>query len=330
MLPALKIREALASDMFDAVRLGFETVAGMARHVRVRAERVPLYARGLKALPPDETYDLEHHYLGGMEDTAAYVLAVEAVNFGSGYKHFLKEEGFPLVGDSLYFTVSTALKRHFETDGPMTAETMASLSDTECCTLFRLDEGKAKSRELGELFAASLRELGGHIVTDHNGSFLGFVHAAEGSAERMVRHLSRLTRFNDIHFYRGMDVPFYKRAQLAAAALNIEFGRLGHELFHDIDRLTLFADNDVPHVLHTDGILEYAPELAARIAAGDEIPSGSEEEVEIRACAGHAVELLAGAAGMAARDVDFILWHRSAEDPIYRESLSHRTLGRFY
>ena len=44
--------------------------------------------------------------------------------------------------------------------------------------------------------------------------------------------------------------------------------------FDDLDRLTIFADNLVPHVLRVDGVLRYDPELAARIDAGELLPPG--------------------------------------------------------
>ena len=44
--------------------------------------------------------------------------------------------------------------------------------------------------------------------------------------------------------------------------------------FHDLDRLTIFADNLVPHVLRVDGVLRYDPALAARIDAGELLPPG--------------------------------------------------------
>ena len=57
----------------------------------------------------------------------------------------------------------------------------------------------------------------------------------------------------------------------------------------------MFADNLVPHVLRLDGILRFDPELVARIDREELIEHGSAEEVEIRACAVHAVELLVAA-----------------------------------
>ncbi len=86
------------------------------------------------------------------------------------------------------------------------------------------------------------------------------------------------------------EVPLYKRAQLLTADLAIAFDGQGPGSFHDLDRLTIFADNLVPHVLRVDGLLAYDDELLARIERGELIPAGSPEEIEIRAVAVHAVE----------------------------------------
>ena len=85
-------------------------------------------------------------------------------------------------------------------------------------------------------------------------------------------------------------MPFYKRAQLTAADLAVAFGGEGWGCYRDLDRLTCFADNLVPHVLRCAQVLVYAPSLARRIDAGELLAAGSPEEVEIRAGAVHAVE----------------------------------------
>ena len=56
--------------------------------------------------------------------------------------------------------------------------------------------------------------------------------------------------------------------------------------FADLDRLTIFADNLVPHVLRVDGVLRYEPGLAALIDSERLLPAG-EAEREIRAYALH-------------------------------------------
>ena len=122
----------------------------------------------------------------------------------------------------------------------------------------------------------------------------------------------------------------YSNAQHTLAVIDLAFQRLGQPFFTDIHQMTMFADNAVPHVLRVDGVLEYSPELAQKIAKGAELKSGSAEELEIRCVAGHAVELIAKAKGVNACDVDFNLWHRSAEDPKYRATPTHITRSIYY
>ena len=127
--------------------------------------------------------------------------------------------------------------------------------------------------------------------------------------------------FADSSCYRGFEVPFRKRAQIAAADL----AAAGVASFPDLDRLTMFADNLVPHVLRLDGVLRFAPRLVARIDRGELLEHGSAEEVEIRACALHAVELIVAARpGTCAADVDRLLWHRG-QQPRYKAVPRHRS-----
>ena len=65
-------------------------------------------------------------------------------------------------------------------------------------------------------------------------------------------------------------MPFLKRAQIVAADLR----RAGIADFDDLDRLTMFADNLVPHVLRLDGVIWFDPELVARIEQGQVIEHG--------------------------------------------------------
>ena len=86
----------------------------------------------------------------------------------------------------------------------------------------------------------------------------------------------------------------------------------------DLAELTVFADNIVPFVLRADGVLRYDGALDRRIRESELIASGSPEEVEMRACAVHAAELVRAAlarAGKAvtAREIDQALWNRGQE-----------------
>ncbi|MGH2616382.1 MAG: queuosine salvage family protein, partial [Thermomicrobiales bacterium] len=104
--------------------------------------------------------------------------------------------------------------------------------------------------------------------------------------------------------------------------------------FRDLDRLTIFADNLVPHVLRVDGVLEYNPNLLQRIECGELIPAGSPEEVEIRAVSVHAVErivatLQTSGVPATARLLDYVLWSRGAGE-VYKTLPRHRTRTVYY
>jgi hypothetical protein len=120
------------------------------------------------------------------------------------------------------------------------------------------------------------------------------------------------------------DPGFYKRAQIVPSDLELA----GVASFHDLDRLTIFADNLVPHVLRVDGVLRYEAGLAAHIDAERLLEPG-ETEREIRACAVHACELIAGRMGVAPRVLDVWLWNRGQE-PRYKSRPRHRTRTTAY
>jgi hypothetical protein len=129
-------------------------------------------------------------------------------------------------------------------------------------------------------------------------------------------------------------VPFFKRAQIVAADLAIAFqGRAwGH--FDDLDQLTIFADNLVPHVLRMDGILRYEASLISCIETATLIPAASTEEIEIRANAVHAVELIKKTICDAGQQVtssqlDYFLWNRG-QLPHYKAVPRHRTRSVYY
>jgi len=82
----------------------------------------------------------------------------------------------------------------------------------------------------------------------------------------------------------------YKRAQIFAADLWGAFKGQGYGEFHDIGSVTIFADYIVPAVLRQLGVLKYSSALMNTIEANNEIVSGTEEEVELRACSVYAVE----------------------------------------
>jgi Potential Queuosine, Q, salvage protein family len=271
----------------DDIRAAAARVADRARSVRIRRERIEAYAKTLHDEPPPPP-DLEG---ATDEERAAFSLQLNAINFGSGWFPTLRKRA----GMSGFRTVEAGLRAH----GPWTAEELRRLTREEVAEALGQDPG----HELVGHYARHLNELGEHV----GGSFLGL--ARSGGAEDIAATLAQWPTWHDVSPYRGDTVPFFKRAQIAAADLALS----GLADAGGLDRLTLFADNLVPHVLRLDGVLEFDPGLVARIDAERLIEHGSPEEVEIRATALHAVELLVHAHGATtATAVDNLLWHRGA------------------
>lgn len=96
--------------------------------------------------------------------------------------------------------------------------------------------------------------------------------------------------FRDHTVYKGRQIFLYKRAQIFAADLWGAFKGRGYGEFNDVESLTMFADYIVPAVLQQLGVLRYSLSLSNLIESNREICSGSEEEVELRACSVYAVE----------------------------------------
>jgi hypothetical protein len=161
-----------------------------------------------------------------------------------------------------------------------------------------------------EQYASALRDVGQHVLVEYGDSFEAVIDAAGGSAVALADLLAGWEAFADSSPYEGRPVPFFKRAQIAAADVN----RLGVAPLVGEDHLTAFADNLVPHVLRVDEVLRFDPDLARRIDAGRLLEHGSSEEVELRACAVHAIELLSAAspARLFPAEIDAALWHRGA------------------
>ncbi len=321
-----------SSNVFRRIREGCRAVAEVSRSVRIDDEALVRCAESLDAAsvaPP--RYDEGGHFLGRPDDTVAYVVTLDAVNFGSGYfPHLTKRPGC-----SGYSTVAMALADHFRHGGPFSASDLACITGPECAALFGQSLRDAAVRELMDLFARAWNDLGRDLMERFRGSFLELVEAADGSAERLVKIVDAQPFFHDVATYDGEDVPFYKRAQLLASDLALALRCEPWGQFRDLDRLTIFADNLVPHVLRIEGVLRFDADLVARIEREELLDAGSREEVEIRACAVHAVERLveelrARGRAVTARDLDLYLWTRGQAPRYKAHARRHRTRCVFY
>jgi hypothetical protein len=293
-------------SLADDVRTACAEIARQARWVSVDldalGEVTPGAAGGL---------DPERHFLeGDPEQVTMYLLTLNAVNFGSGWFPELRKretDGRPVSG---YFTVAWGLADRFRAEGPWSTPELRAMTTEEIAEAL----GQEPSLELMSLYAQALRGLGGWLGQRRA---TAVVAEAQGSAQRLARGLADgMAMFND--------VGFYKRAQITAHDLTLA----GVARFSDLDELTAFADNLVPHVLRCEGVLVYEPRLASHIDAGKHLRMG-EAEREIRASAVHACELIAARTGVPARTLDTWLWNRG-QLPDYKARPRHRTKTVFY
>jgi hypothetical protein len=292
---------SFAMPLTDDIRAAATRVAREATSVRVEHDRIERYAHELPAESPP-TPDLE----GADDETrAAFSLQLNAINFGSGwFPTIRKPEGL-----SGFRTMEAALRRR----GPWPARELQVLTRDEVAATF----GQDPEHPLMAHFTRHLNELGERI----DGSFLAFARAHD-TVEDLATTLSTWPTWFDVSPYPSGDVPLFKRAQIAAGDLALS--ELGPTVGRE--RLTLFADNLVPHVLRIDGVLTFDPGLVARIDAGTLLEHDSREEVEIRAVALHAVELLVQAHPQptTAADLDWVLWTRGAQSR-YKAHPRHRS-----
>lgn len=282
---------ARVSSRAQSVRIDLDTLGGLEPP---RASEPP-------ALDP------QRHYLEGPPaDVATYLLTLDAINFGSGWFPTLRKRR----GCSGYFTIAWALTDRFRAEGPWSNEQLRAMRADALADVL----GQPRDHELMALYAQALRGLGAFLGRR---SALDLVHQAAGSAQRLAEMLAGgMAMFAD----RG----FYKRAQIVPADLALA----GVATFDDLDSLTIFADNLVPHVLRCDGVLVYDDHLAAHIDARRPLRMGAQEQ-EIRACAVHACELLAERTGVAPRTLDHWLWNRG-QAPQIKARPRHRCRCVYY
>lgn len=280
----------------DEVHAGCAWVAERARFVRIDEDAIEVFAAGLVG----EAEFAEWSDGAASEDpeaAAAFAISMNAINFGSGWWPTIRKRP----GRSGYATMEAGVREQFDSVGHWSADELVAMDGSTIAGVV----GQAAEHPLMAQFAAALRDAGERLLSEHRGRFLGVVEGAD-SIPALAGALAGWDAFADTSLYENREVPFFKRAQLAAADLH----RAGVADLPGIEQLTAFADNLVPHVLRVDGVLELDPHLTARIEAEELLLHGSPEEVEMRACAVHAIELLADASDHTPAELDSALWRR--------------------
>ncbi|KAK9794969.1 hypothetical protein WJX73_009457 [Symbiochloris irregularis] len=275
----------------------------------------------LERLTSASAFDTETHFFDGGPQTVQYLLVVDALNFC-----------FWPAEDLEYEHLARGVKAAaMNNPGSLTASSLSQYTGADVQRLFDWQQPVPLLEERARL----LREVGRGLQQYFNGQAANLVLAAHKSAASLITMLTTyFPGFQDHCIYRGRQIHLLKRAQIFVADVWGAFQGQSYGRFDDISELTMFADYRVPAALREFGVLEYAPSLAQRIDDRAELPAGSEEECEIRACTIVAVEKLRQALASETRKpnsihLDWWLWehgeqHRKDHRP------HHRTLTIYY
>jgi hypothetical protein len=319
------------SGLFGRIRSACAEVTRRARFVRIDDAGLEAFAERLAESSWTEVdLDPAHDFDGPLESELAFVFALDAINFGSGWFPVLRKRA----GMSGYRTIASACKRCFERGGRWDGERLRETSRESMAELLGQELRHPEVAELMALFAQAWRDLGEWLLAGYAGRFEEVLPSVGFSAERLVEALAEMPLYRDVARYEDLEVPLYKRAQITAADLHRAFDGQPQGRFDDLDQLTLFADNLVPHVLRCEDVLVYTPSLAGRIDAEVRLDPGSLEEIEIRAVAVEAVERLVAALGDLGRPttahfLDGLLWN-AGQAPAIKARPRHRARSTFY
>jgi hypothetical protein len=302
------------------------------RHVRIDAARLAEICAGIA---PDDlklpAWDFPVFYRRDPDALAGQILLFNAVNFCYwGDPAWEVEFRGEQLGGSL--AMLACIYRALDAGLPLLdGAYLARLSAADFAHILR---GEGRLHLLDERLAI-WRAVGRATVAAFGGKLTGVIQAAAGDAPALVRRLiAHFPSFDDAWPFAGKVVPFYKRAQLAAAMLFEAFGGAGWGKLTRTDRLTVFADYKLPQVLRRLGILRYDAALAETIRSRALIPAGDRREVEIRIATIWAAELMRQelarrVPGIAALHLDYWLWYAGRQQGPEIEPY-HRTLTTAY
>ncbi|VFQ58351.1 unnamed protein product [Cuscuta campestris] len=305
----------------EEVRATAAWVASHSSHVTVDFAGIEKVTETMKNSIPNVEWDYEGiHYRDNGPLTVQYLLVLDALNFC-----FWPDK------DLSYDHLASGLKTALENDpSAFDADRLQKYTGPELRKMLKWQKPLPLEDERIRL----LHEVGLELERHFDGKASKLVESSGKSAVKLVSLItSHFPGFRDHTLYKGHQVFLYKRAQIFVADLWGAFKGQGYGEFSDIGSITIFADYIVPAVLQQLGVLKYSSSLAKSIETNTEIGSGSEEEVELRACSIHAVEkmreLISNKSGKQVLSVELDLWLWACG--IQCLSLQHhRTLSIFY
>ncbi|KAI4330251.1 hypothetical protein MLD38_028551 [Melastoma candidum] len=305
----------------EEVRQTTAWVAAHASHVTVDPAGIEKVVESIGSSIPKVHWDFEGiHFFDAGPLTVQYLLVLDALNFC-----FWPDD------DLDYDHLARGLKEALEKDkSAFDADRLQKYTGLQLRSLLKWPRPLPLEDERIRL----LHEVGLELEKSFDGKASNLVESCGKSAAELVTLVTRhFPGFRDHSVYRGRQVFLYKRAQIFVADLWGAFKGQGYGEFYDISSITMFADYIVPSVLRQLGVLKYSSALASSIEANRVIASGTEEEVELRACSVYAVEKMKELMNkkwgkqVLSAELDLWLWSCGVQCPSLQH---HRTLSIYY
>ena len=230
-----------------------------------------------------------------------------------------------------YFAFGYAIKDAFESNSKfLDSRYLATISFEKFSNIFQGKNELLLMQERHQIIQENFSILN----KKYDGKTNALVQKADGDASALVEILlADFPSFRDIVEYEGQKVYFLKRAQLFVSDISRALANEGLGHFDTLSDLAISVDYKIPQILQAEGVLQYTDSLLERIKSEELIPANSKEELEIRAQAIYACELLVQELSSKGRevnnrDIDWMLWV-AAKNTTF-ELPYHKTLTTFY
>lgn len=358
-------------SLFDQVRQSCELVAQESTLVKINHDQVrqftekhtPLIKQFLReklnASSSSSSYPIS--FDSDLHEVSFHVMYA-ALQFGSGYRHLLhKYCGRGAAETMVYGLLSMTLSSDHDCFSAMNMSGMTvydvqnyfqlpvtvdvPLSPNSPIKTERDSELRPLAEQVRSVFNECGRVLRGLRCEQGFGQFVEQCLEEENTPEHLTQQLVKYFPgvFHDVGFSKnGTRVHLMKKVQLVIGELYKAFSRretvgsnisklLAQWTRDDISRLTVFVDNVLPAVLVRDQVLQLDGALEERIRNRKLIEAKSPMEVELRAVALHACELIVQESHgeFNAYELDYYLWSLGKEEG-YRTFERHATVGTVY
>jgi len=302
-------------------------------HVRINKEELDRFCQQIKKedIIPTAWKTETFYNKGSFEEQVNYIFIFNSLNFcfwsDERWKIYYKNkwhEG----SSALFASLTRALE---EGNLILNPDFIKNLNEEKFEYILR---GKNKIPLFNERLRI-LKENTSILRENFNSNFLNLIKKADYDCLKIVDILNDcFTSFDDKVKFKERTIYFNKRAQLVAKYSYELFKEFRKDELKNYSQLTGGAEYRNPAVLRYFKVLEYSKELSEKIDNKIEIPSGSEEEIEIRAFSIQAIEdikekLNKGGFSVSSPEIHTLIWFKGKTLPSDSKP-HHRTLTIWY